>query len=126
MSIDSDIATALAAVADGQVYSDIAPEGTEPPFVVIRRTRFSRVQVLQGAEGLQNSVFTFLCVGRKTETQRAKEDARAQAVAVRAAIEACKTTTLRDQFEVEVEGDEFDSEDLSVMEPVAFSFWHPA
>ena len=95
MSIDSDIATALASVADGQVYSDIAPEGTEPPFVVIRRTSFSRVQVLQGAEGLQNSVFTFLCVGRKTETQRAKEDARAQAAAVRAAIEACKTTTLR-------------------------------
>lgn len=126
MSIFSDIKTALAAVAGGQSYVDIAPEGTRPPFVVFRRTLFERVQVMQGAEGLQHSDFTFMCVGKTTDTTRAKEDALALAASVRAAIEACKTTTLRDQYEVPVPGDEFDDEALMDMEPVAFSFWHQA
>lgn len=126
MSIFSDIKTAMAADPPVQYFADIAPEGTRPPFVVGRRTLFERVQVMQGAEGLQHSDFTFLCVGKTTDTTRAKEDALALAATVRAKIEACKTTTLRDQYEVQVPGDEFDDEALMDMEPVAFSFWHQA
>ncbi len=124
MSVDSDIETALAAVAGGRVYAESVPQGIVPPFVVYRRRLFERVQVLQGAEGLQHSEFVFECVGKQTNTQRPKEDARAIAATVRAAIEAVKTTTLRDQYEVLVAGDEFEPEVLEVMEPVAFSFWH--
>jgi hypothetical protein len=126
MSIDTDIATALATVANGKCWPDIAPEGSTPPFVVFRRRLFERVQVLQGAEGLQHSEYVFECVGKKTDTRRAKEDARVLAASVRSAIEACKTTTLRDQYEVPADGDEYEPEAMEVMEPVAFSFWHPA
>lgn len=123
MSIQSDIYTALAAVAGGRVFpAGEVPEGVPLPLVTYRRTLHAPIMTLGGYEGTTNSIFVFECWGETTATASAKQSALDVAAAVIAAIEAA--AGLVRKYRTDVSGEDYDPETLETMEPVSYSFWH--
>lgn len=123
MSIQSDIVTALAAVAGGRVYpTGEVPEKAPLPLVTFRRTLHAPIMTLGGYEGTTNSVFVFECWGETTAIVSAKQSSLDLATAVIAAIEAA--AGLVNKYRIDVSGEDFDPETLETMEPVGYSFWH--
>ena len=123
MSIQSDIITALAAVAGGRVYpTGEVPEDAPLPLVTYRRILHAPIMTLTGYEGTTNSVFVFECWGETTGTTSAKQVALDTAAAVVAAIDAAAGLTRK--YRTDVSGEDYDAETLETMEPVQYSFWH--
>lgn len=123
MSIQSDIITALAGVADDKVYpAGEVPDDTEPPFVAYRRTLLEPVMTLQGYAGVSKSTFIFECWGQKTDSVSAKQASLTLADEVIAAIDA--DTTIRTKYREPVSGEEYEPDVLELMEPVQYSFFH--
>jgi hypothetical protein len=116
MSIQSDIVTALAAVAGGRVYPQAAPQDAALPFVVYRRTAYEPVNLLQGAATNARSTFTFECWGTTLDS------ALTTAAAVVAAVEAA--APLASRFRVDGSGDDYEPVADVFMEPISYSFWH--
>ena len=114
MSIQSDITTALAAVASGQVYPDAAPEAVDYPFVVYRRTAFEPIMTLQGPADNARSTFVFESYATTLAGALTLADA------VIAAIVAAFPGAWREAGDAETYEPVVDS----FMEPVVYSFWH--
>lgn len=122
MSIQADIMTALANVADGRVYPESAPEGMDPPYVIMRRIVYDPIMTLNGRAAVAKSTYIFECWGQKSKESTAKAASLATALDVRAAIEA-SATGLQPFFEA-VSGEDFVPQTLEMMEPLTVSFWH--
>jgi len=122
MTIHSDIVTALAGVASGQVYPDAAPENVEPPLVIYRRLAYDPLMTLQGYAGQARSTFLFECWGKPTSSITAKASALALAASVQSAIDGAAGLTIK--YREPVSGDQYEVETLELMEPVQYSFWH--
>lgn len=126
MTIQSDIATATAAVVSGRVYQEgEVPERTAYPLVTFRRTLENPIMTLEGYSGITISEFTFECWGDETNSATAKALAITTAAALTAAIEAAQTTVLPSQWRLPVSGEDYDPATLQIMQPVAFGFAHP-
>lgn len=120
MTIEADIVTALAAVAGGRVFPEAAPEKYALPMVIYVADGHEPLMTLGGFEGTTKSTFTFECYGNT------KAEALTTAVAVKAAIDAALTTTLKTGFRLPVSKDAYESTTMEFMEPVSYSFWHTA
>lgn len=81
MTIESDLKTALAAVAGGRVYPLVAPENVVKPFVTYK-AQVTPIVMLSGAEIGRQTLITLECWGETFAS------ALSTAAAVRAAIVA--------------------------------------
>lgn len=114
MSLQTDLITALATVADGRVYAQMAPERVDFPFVVYRRAaRTPEATIHGGAPAAIRSDIVFECYGKTYQ------EALTTAQAVRSALYA---TTLP-WFETSGSGDEYEPAVDVFMEPVYAGFW---
>lgn len=114
MSLQSDLITALAGVASGRVYPQIAPEGSAYPLVNYKVQNKQPVASIGGTTHATQSDVVFECWGNTYAS------ALATANAVRAAIEASTLTW----YPIAEPGDEYDATADSYMEPVYYGFMH--
>lgn len=123
MSIESDVVTALATVAGGNVFpvGEVA-EGTLPPLVAYRCVRRNPIMTLQGYAGITQSIFVFECWGKKTDSKTAKQASLDLAADVVAALDAA--VGISNKYREPVAGEEYDADVLELMEPVQYSLWH--
>lgn len=116
MSVQGDLLTVLANIANGRVFPEFAPQDVASPFVVIRRTLHEPLMALMGYAGITKSVFVFECYADNKAT------ALTVASEVIDAIDA--SALIRDKFREPVSGEDFEPETMSMMEPVQYSIWH--
>ena len=114
MSLQSDIVTALSAVAGGQVFPQYANADLEPPFVIYRINSKDTLQTLDGTIHDRNWSVVFGCYSDRYS------DAITLADSVRAAITASGLT----HYEESSPGEDYEPEVDLFMEPVYFGFWH--
>lgn len=116
MSIQSDVVTALAGIADDRVYPNEAPEKTEFPYVVFQRISHEPLMTLAGYAGVTKSTFMFECWAKTyAEAMDLAED-------VRTAIEAAVAPVHK--FREVGDPDDHEPAVGAYVEPVLFSFWH--
>lgn len=115
MSIQSDIVTALASVAGGRVYPQIAPADAALPFVVYRVLTKNPLGLLTGHGGATQYSVVFECYA---ETYAAALTLAGQ---VTTAVEAAATLT---EYREQSPGEEYEPAVNVFMEPVYFGFWH--
>ena len=114
MSFQSDLITALAAVAGGRVFPAVAPEGTVYPLVNYRVQNKEPIVTIDGVVHATDYQVVFECWA-KTYAQ-----ALATADAVRAAIYASGL-----DYSVAPEpGEDYEAQTDAYMEPVHFTFLH--
>lgn len=114
MSIHTQIVTALATVAGGRIYPQIAPAEATYPLVNYRVLNKSPVATIHGTVLATEYQIVFECWGKTYAS------ALVTAEAVRAAIVA---STLK-YSHIDEPGEEFDQAADSFMEPVYFSFMY--
>ena len=120
MSLQSDILSALSAVASGKVFAQFVPEksanGAEinPPFVVFRVLNKDPLAVLTGDEGLKNFSVVFECYSETLD------GALTLAGQVQSAIEASSLN----YYSESAPGEDYTLEVAVYMEPVYYGFWH--
>lgn len=115
MSLQSDIVTALAAVAGGRVYPQVAPADAALPFVVYRVLSKSPLNLLSGHGGITQYSVIFECYA---STYAASLTLAGQ---VATAIEAAAALT---EYREQSPGEEYEQSVDVFMEPVYFGFWH--
>ncbi len=114
MSIQSDIVTALSAVASGQVYPQYAPDDIEPPFIIYRILSKTPLTTLDDTEPLINFIVAFEAYAESYQA------ALTQSAAVETAIENSGLT----YYKSSSPGDDYIPLIDGFMEPVFFGFWH--
>lgn len=121
MSLQSEIVTALASVAGGRLYPQIAEQDTAlenlrngAPYIVYRVTSKDPAQRLNGSAGLTRFTVLFECWA---STYAA---ALTLAEQVRTAIEASSLTS----FEESASGEDYEPVIDAFVEPVLFGFWY--
>lgn len=114
MSLQSDIVSALSAVAGGRIYPQVAEQGAAKPFVVYRILSKDPAQKLGGKAGITNTSVVFDCWA---ETYAA---AIALADQVRTAIDAASLIS----YEESASGEEYELQTDEFVEPVNYGFWH--
>ena len=114
MSIQSDITTALAAVASGAVYPDAAPQDAEYPFVVYRRTGFEPIMTLAGPATNGRSTFVF----------EAYATTLAGALTLAASVVAAIAAAFPGAYREPADGEQYEPVVDAFMEPAVYSFWH--
>lgn len=115
MSIQSDIVTALASVASGRVYPQVAPAEAALPFVVYRVLSKNPLGLLTGHGGVTQFSVVFECYAATYAA------ALTLAGQVATAIEAAATLT---EYREQSPGEEYEPVIDVFMEPVYFGFWH--
>lgn len=114
MSLQSDLITALVAIASGRVYPQIAPEGSAYPLVNYKVLNKQPVAGVDGTTYATQYDVVFECWGATYAS------ALSTAAAVRAAVEASALTW----YPIAEPGDEYDATADSYMEPVYYGFMH--
>lgn len=113
MSIHTDLITALAAVAGGRVYPQIAPAESVYPLVNYRILNTDRTVTLDGAVACIEYQIVFECWASTYAQSISTADS------VRAAVIA---SALLDHSYIDEPGEEFDASGDLYMTPVYFSF----
>jgi Protein of unknown function (DUF3168) len=117
MSIQTEIVTALSAVASGRVYPQVAPADAALPFVVYRVVSQNPLELMSGYSG--STQYTVVFESYATTYQ----GALTLSASVISAIEAATTLiSYRDSSS----GEEYEPSVDVFMEPVYFGFWHTA
>ncbi len=114
MSLQSDIVTALAAVASGQVYPQFAPADVDPPFVVYRITNKDPLQTLSGGTVEVNSIVEFDCYA----------ETYSGALTLAESVKTAITATSLVFYESTSPGETYEPDADIFMEPVYYGFWH--
>ena len=114
MSLQTDLVTALAAVASGAVYPQFVPADVDPPFVVYRIVSKEPLNTLSGGKVTTNSIVEFDCFASSYAA------ALSLAADVRSAINASALTF----YESTSPGEEYEQPIDVFMEPVYYGFWH--
>lgn len=123
MSIDSDIATALAGVSGGGAWPfGMVPEKAPYPLCEYRRLTSNPINTLSGYSGTSLYEYVFECWGAETASESAKALALAMRDEVAAAIEGA--AGIVSKWRIAVSGEDYDQSTLDVMEPVGFGFSH--
>jgi hypothetical protein len=118
MSLQSDLVTALAGVAGGQVYPDAVPADIDKPYVVYRVKNESPLSRLNGTVDLIKFSVDFLCF------ENTYNESLTLAGAVRAAINAITPTATFMFFPTTSSGEDYVVPVDDYMVPVSFGFWH--
>jgi len=114
MSLQTDIITALSAVASGQVYPQFVPADIEPPFVVYRIASKDPLQTIDGTIHMHNSSVVFECYA----------DTYAQALTLAASVRSAITSASFTEYEDSAPGESYEPQVDLFMEPVYYGFWH--
>lgn len=114
MSIQSDIVTALSAVASGRVYPQAAPQDAAMPFVVYRRVASEPINTIHGTIAATKSTFVFECWAADYSSALTLSDALKAAV-VASALDYTNEPSAADEYEPTAD---------SFMDPVTYGFWH--
>lgn len=114
--IHEDVVIALAGVASGRVYPDVAPQDYTLPLVVYQRVSAEPLMTLAGYAGTTRSVFRFDCWGAT------KAEALTMAEAVVAALESASGLPIATREPAS--GEDVEPALEQFVEPVQFSFWH--
>lgn len=114
MSLQSDLITALASVASGRVYPQIAPEGATYPLVNYRVINKEPIVTIDGVVHATDYQVVFECWGATYAS------ALTTAAAVRTAIKA----SALNYSSIAEPGEDYDATADSYMEPVYFGFLH--
>lgn len=113
MSLQSDLITALASVAGGRVYPQIAPEGATYPLVNYRILNKEPIVTIHGTVAATEYQVVFECWGTSYSSALSTADAVRTAIVASAAL---------DHSYIAEPGEEYDGAADSFMEPVYFSF----
>lgn len=113
MSIHTDLVTALASVAGGRVYPQIAPAEATYPLVNYRILNTDRTITLDGAVACTEYQIVFECWAKTYAASISTADAVRAAVIASAAL---------DHTYIDEPGEDFDSSGDMYMSPVYFSF----
>jgi hypothetical protein len=116
MTIETDLMTALAAVAGGRVRMNETDEKTARPYVIVRLIDQQPLMTLQGYAGSTKSFFEF------ESWAETKSSAVTTKLAVQAAIDAVFSTLAGYREDPPESG--FDPDSGLHMEPCRYSFWH--
>lgn len=119
MTIENDVWTALSGVASGKRYPEFVAADIARPYVIIRRLNYAPLTTLNRSEQIILSTFILECHADS------KEAANALAVSAMAAIMASSTATLKQAFEEDVSGEDYQPETMELMTPRQFGVWHP-
>lgn len=114
MSLQSDLMTALAAVAGGRVSPDISAEKTLYPLVNYRVLNREPIATIDGVVHATQWQIIFECWAKNYD------DALATATAVRAAI----TASALNYYPISEPGEDYDAQVDSYMVPVYLGFLH--
>lgn len=114
--IHADVVLALAGVASGRVYPDVAPQDYSLPLVIYSRVSEEPLLTLAGYGGMTKSTFRFDCWGMT------KQDALTTAEAVVAALESASGLPIA--VREPASGEDVEPALEQFTEPVQFSFWH--
>ena len=114
MSLQSDIVTALAAVASGKVYPQFVPADVDPPFVVYRVISKDPLSTLSGGVVETNSVVEFDCFA----------DSYSAALTLAGSVRTAITSSGMTYYESTAPGENYEPEVDVFMEPVFYGFWH--
>lgn len=115
MSLQSDIITALAGVAGGQVYPQYAPDDVEPPFVIYRILGKTPLTTLDDTETLIQFVVAFEGYAESYQEALTLSAAVVSAIEVSGIDHYYKDSSPGDDYIPLIDG---------FMEPVFFGFWH--
>lgn len=111
MSLQSDLITALAAVAGGHVYPQAAPQDADFPFVIYKEIASEPLMTFAGYAGSTKTTVVLDCFATT------KAAALALSGAVQTALDASGFREPQPASDYEAQADVF-------MESVAYSFWH--
>lgn len=114
MSVQSEIVTALAAVAGGRVFPQAATADAVKPFVIYKNNGSEPVMTINGYAGITRTSFTFDCWGATAQS------ALDTAASLRTALEISSFKWVREP----TPDNGYDSESDEYVEPVVYSFWH--
>lgn len=119
MTIENDVFVALVGVAGGKRFPEFVPEDTSRPFVVIRVTNFDPIQTLNRSEQSSISTFVMECYADTKET------ANVLARAAMTAILTSSIASLKNAWEEQANGDNYEPTTLELMTLRQFSVLHP-
>jgi len=114
MSLQSDLVSALSAVASGRVYPQAAPADAPLPFVIYRVIGKEPLTTLNDSETLVNSVLAF----------ESYADDYLEALTVSAAVVAAIEASSLNYYKTQSPGENYEVITDDYMEPVFFGFWH--
>jgi len=114
MSLQSDLTTALAAVASGKVYVQFIEEDVALPFVVYRVASKEPLTTLDGTTQLRNSSVVFECYA----------DSYAGALTLADSVRSAVTGSGLTYYEESAPGEDYEPVVDTFMEPVYYGFWH--
>ena len=117
MSIQSDIATALATITGVESFPQHAEQDTKYPFVIYRKLSADPLMTLQGYGGMTKSTFVFECWAQTYQGVITLVDQ------VRTAVEAA--AALKPFYREQGDPDDYEPAVDVFVEPVLYSFWHP-
>lgn len=105
---------AVAAIVGSKVYTDVAPDGTPAPYVVIRRVFGGRVAELDGHPGLENPNFQVDAYAATRAGARTLADAVIAILCSPSGLAAICTA----------DSDDYDTEALLYRTMMEFSVWN--
>lgn len=114
MSLQSDLITALSAVAGGRVYPQFAPADAVFPLVIYRVLNKDPLITLSGGTIETNSIVAF----------ESYADTYSQALSTSAAVESAIAASGLTHYETTAPGEEYEQAIDAYMEPVFYGFWH--
>ena len=114
MSLQSDIVTALASVASGNVYPQFVPADIDPPFVVYRILSKDPLTTLSAGTVETNSVVEFDCYA----------DTYSAALTLAGNVRTAITGSGLTYYESTAPGENYEPDVDIYMEPVFYGFWH--
>lgn len=113
MSIQTDIVTALASVAGGRVYPQVAPQDAVNPFVVYRIVGNEPLMTLQGYAGTTKYTVEFTSIA----------GTYAESLSTAGAVQSAITTAFPGAFREPPPENQYIPEVDEYAESVTFSFW---
>jgi hypothetical protein len=114
MSLQTDIVTALADVASGQIYPQFATADIDLPFVIYRILNKSPLGTLSDGTVEVNTIVEFDCYA----------DSYSEALTLAESVKAAIGLSGLTFYESTAPGESYEQDVDVFMEPVFFGFWH--
>ena len=114
MSLQSDIVTALATVASGNVYPQFVPADIDFPFVVYRIVNKDPLITLSGGTVELNTIVEFDCY----------DESYSGALTLAESVKTAIGLTTMTYYETSSPGEDYEPIVDVFMEPVFYGFWH--
>ena len=114
MSLQSDLVTALAGVASGRVYPQVAPADAALPFVIYRVLDKTPEDTMNHTGTLINTILAF----------ESYADDYLESLTVSASVVSAISSSGLDYYKTTSPGENYEVLTDDYMEPVFYGFWH--